>query len=199
MSHTERKFGTPMAKRTRQSVSDVGQVQAQSVTQLDKYILGRADNADHSENANALAELQASTNDIEEFNLDGQVHLAKCVNVYDGDTCKVVFWFGGELTKWTIRLYGIDTPELRGVDADTKKKGLAARDRLRELALDKLVTVEVITTGKYGRLVCRLFDAATHDKHTKSFNMMLVDEGHGVPYMADPKLIDTHDWCGITH
>ena len=38
---------------------------------------------------------------------------AKITNVYDADTCRAVFFLGEKLVKYTIRLKGIDTPEIR--------------------------------------------------------------------------------------
>jgi micrococcal nuclease len=49
-----------------------------------------------------------------------------------------------------LRLYGIDTPELRGAE---RPEGLKARDYLRELILDKEIYLQSIKDkqGKYGR------------------------------------------------
>ena len=77
---------------------------------------------------------------------------AKVVKVYDGDTITVDFDLG--LNVWlkgqTIRLYGIDTPELRG---EEREKGLEARDYVRDLILNKEVFIQTYKDkkGKYGR------------------------------------------------
>ena len=47
------------------------------------------------------------------FSLEGTKHLCKVVNVYDGDTCKVVFPFSEKMCRWNVRLTGYDTPEMR--------------------------------------------------------------------------------------
>jgi micrococcal nuclease len=84
-------------------------------------------------------------------------YTADVVSVYDGDTIRVNIHLGfglnwkGEKSKGvSIRLYGIDTPEVRG---EERPQGLIARDRVRELILGKTVTIKTImdSTGKYGR------------------------------------------------
>lgn len=81
---------------------------------------------------------------------------AKVIDVYDGDTvtCMVNLGFS-VIVKEKIRLFGINTPELRGAE---KERGYVSRDRMRELVLDKDIILYTIknrrnedTKGKYGR------------------------------------------------
>ena len=82
---------------------------------------------------------------------------AHVVSVYDGDTIRVNIsfgfgheWNGIEGKGVQLRLYGLDTPEVRG---EEKEHGKMVRDKLRELILGKNVTLKTIKdkTGKYGR------------------------------------------------
>ena len=78
---------------------------------------------------------------------------AHVTGVYDGDTitCNIDCGFGIILKKQKIRLYGINTPELRG---DDKINGIKARDYLRKLILDKDIILETYKNNKkckYGR------------------------------------------------
>lgn len=82
---------------------------------------------------------------------------ATVVHVIDGDTLIVDIPDRGEATA-RIRLWGIDTPELakpkRGQPAEPFAK--QARDRARELAEGKTVTLELEshrTRGDYGRVL----------------------------------------------
>ena len=74
------------------------------------------------------------------------------VSVYDGDTITVNIdlGFGVELKKQKIRLYGINTPEVRGSSRDL---GIISRDYVREKILDKNIMLQSIKDkkGKYGR------------------------------------------------
>jgi micrococcal nuclease len=79
---------------------------------------------------------------------------AYVTSVYDGDTitCDVDLGFGIVFKKQKIRLYGINTPELRG---DEREDGLKARDYLREKILDKKIILETKKDkkGKFGRFL----------------------------------------------
>jgi micrococcal nuclease len=104
---------------------------------------------------------------------------AKVVSVYDGDTIRVNISFGfghnwnGENGKGvSLRLYGLNTPEVRG---DEKERGLMVRDKLRELILDKHVTLRTIKdkTGKYGRYL-----AIIVTKEGLNVNDWLIENGY---------------------
>ena len=77
---------------------------------------------------------------------------ALVVSVYDGDTITVNIdlGFGVELKKQKIRLYGINTPEVRGSSRDL---GIISRDYVREKILNKNIMLQSIKDkkGKYGR------------------------------------------------
>ena len=72
---------------------------------------------------------------------------ATVVSVYDADAirCDINCGFGIMLKNTKIRLGGIETPELRG---DELKKGLVARDSLREKILGKDVLLQLTKNKK---------------------------------------------------
>lgn len=90
---------------------------------------------------------------VKRFSLNGHSYDAKIVSVYDGDTVTAVFYFNNDLYKWSCRLYGIDTPELRTSNQKEKEMGLIVRNELRKLILDKVVKLECKEFDKYGRLL----------------------------------------------
>ena len=87
------------------------------------------------------------------FSFDGQTHQANIVKVYDGDTVTAVFHFHDDYYQFSIRLLGIDTPEIRTKSPSEKILGLQARNFLRSLVLEKIVTLECHKFGKYGRIL----------------------------------------------
>jgi len=115
------------------------------------------------------------------FTLDGQVYRAKCVSVYDADTVNAVFLFHGELTRWAIRIYGVNSPEIRSGTPETIMAGMRARDWVREQILDKIVYVKCYGFGKYGRLIADIYLDSTCSNQTLS--SMLLENGMAVPYM----------------
>ena len=77
---------------------------------------------------------------------------AHIIKVYDGDTvtADIDLGFCVILKAQKLRLIGIDAPEIRGSE---RPSGILARDRLRELVLDKDVILKTYRDkrGKYGR------------------------------------------------
>ncbi len=111
---------------------------------------------------------------------------AVCTAVYDGDTitANINLGFGLSMRKQKLRLFGINTPEMRG-DAEEKIAGINARDVLRTWILDKEVIVETLKDrkGKYGRWLATvwLLDAAGE---YVNINQLLVDHGLAEEYIV---------------
>lgn len=101
--------------------------------------------------------------------------------VYDGDsmTVDIDLGFGVWLKGQKIRLYGIDTPELRG---EERECGLIVRDYVRDLILGNDIIVNTIKdkTGKYGRwLAVIYYDGG---EGFVNLNEQLLLEGRAKPY-----------------
>jgi len=79
---------------------------------------------------------------------------AKIVDVYDGDTFTFYVDLGFDVwVKSRLRLYGVDTPEMRGPE---KKEGTVVRDYVRQKILNKMVEITVLKKGKFGRYVAKV-------------------------------------------
>ena len=109
--------------------------------------------------------------------------------VVDGDTIDVTIDLGFSVwKKMRVRMEGINTPESRTRDLEEKKRGLAAKDRLKEILLynDNKCILKVSGVGKYGRalatvLVDSLSPLNGEDGITLiDVNKQLIDEGHAV-------------------
>jgi len=116
------------------------------------------------------------------FSFNGEKCWCKCVDVYDGDTVTVIFEYRRQMIKDRIRLWGIDTPEIRTRDQEEKKAGFEARDYLREQILDKFVWVEFLKEDKYGRSLGKIYRKSND---TESLNDELVKKGMAKEYMRD--------------
>lgn len=102
---------------------------------------------------------------------------AKVISVYDGDTITAMVDLGFyHFQQMKFRLYGIDTPELRGED---REKGLVVRDIVREMILDKEVIINSYKDKqeKYGRYLANIVIDGL------DLNQWLVQNGHAKPYM----------------
>ena len=87
---------------------------------------------------------------------------------YDGDTCTT---FRGE----TIRLACIDTPELKGKNANPIP-AKSAKDFLNTLVANQEVSIKRITYDRYGRTVAELF------KDEENIQKLIVEKGFGAIY-----------------
>jgi micrococcal nuclease len=115
---------------------------------------------------------------------------AKLVRVVDGDTVDALIDCGfSTFRKERIRLYGINAPESRTRDKEEKKRGLAAKARLKEIIKEGknefIVETRIDKKGKYGRLLGTLRNGNI-DKE-RSYNEILLDEGHATEYYGRKK------------
>ena len=105
--------------------------------------------------------------------------------VVDGDTVDVTLDLGFNiLYNSRIRLLGINTPESRTRDLEEKKRGLAAKERVKELCpVGSTIMVETVKDCrcKFGRILGVLW------ANDVSVNELLVEEGHAVPYYGGSK------------
>ena len=124
--------------------------------------------------------------------------LAKCVRVYDGDTVWLAFEHAGQVVRSSARLMGVDTPEVRTRCSVEKQAGLAARDDLRNMILDKLVRVRIDDkdVDKYGRMLVWLWPNEGHEEcdREKSINSHM-ERRWGVPYCGGTK--ESVDWSVV--
>src|SRR5690606_3699107 len=90
---------------------------------------------------------------VESVPLKGQIIDAKLVDVHDGDTVKVVVLYGEVPFKITIRILGVDTPEItrgRGRLPEEHDAAVKARDYLRNLLSTPLIKVKFHDWDKFG-------------------------------------------------
>ena len=101
---------------------------------------------------------------------------ATITDVYDGDTvtADIDLGFKAHQKGVKLRLFGIDTPEVRG---EERPEGLVSKKYLSDLILGKQVILKTYKdkTGKYGRWLAEIY----LDAESKiSVNQMLVKEGY---------------------
>ena len=115
--------------------------------------------------------------------------LVRIVEVYDGDTVTFICHYKGNYEKYKLRLYGIDTPEIKTRSINEKELGLKARDVLSEKILNKLVFVEFLKEEKYGRKLGTIYmaDGLLKNKNGLNICQWLLDTGHAVAYFGEKK------------
>ncbi len=86
----------------------------------------------------------------------------RVISVYDGDTYTIVANHRNVFTKFPVRLYGVDTPELRGGTEASKKEAVAAKKYVESVILNRVVDCNILTNSenpindKYGRLIINI-------------------------------------------
>ena len=83
------------------------------------------------------------------------------IKVYDGDTItvanKLPIYHCNDMFRFSVRLNGIDTPEIKGKNEDEKEAAKVAKNALSEKILGKYVMLKNVATEKYGRLLADVY------------------------------------------
>lgn len=154
--------------------------------------------------------------DIPLMSLIGITTIGKVVEMYDGDTCKIVLMNNNKLEKYNCRLLGLDTPEMkppltkenRDVEIFNAHK---CRNRLLQLITScscnidsiinkkdcvklidtntKVIKVECYEFDKYGRLLVKLYP---DNESVESVNQILVNENYAKSYDGGTKNVFTY-------
>jgi len=111
---------------------------------------------------------------------------ADVVSVYDGDTFTALArpWPGMSI-RISVRVNGIDTPEIKGKCEFEKERARAAREFTKSFIGDKVLLVDV-RLGKYaGRILADVFSSKGN------LAQALIDEGLARAYAGGPR----KGWC----
>jgi endonuclease YncB( thermonuclease family) len=109
------------------------------------------------------------------------------IHAYDGDTITIVSklpYDTSPLYRFSVRLAGIDCPEIKGKTDRERELAQEAKAALQKLILNKVVALKNLKTEKYGRV---LADVYLGDLHV---NQWLLDNKYAVPYSGGTKT----DW-----
>lgn len=111
----------------------------------------------------------------------------KVIKVYDGDTVTIATRLPHDETiyRFSVRLRGIDSPEIHGKTENEKALAVKSRDALSQLIYHKTILIKNIEYEKYGRL---LADIYLMDTET-SINQWMLDQKYAVPYDGRTKMI----------
>lgn len=109
----------------------------------------------------------------------------KYISNYDGDTIR--FDLGEDLPEifrfMPLRLYGIDTKEIRSKSKEEKQQAIEARDFVKnELSKAKMINLVDCKNDKYFRINCRV----NYDE--KDLTDELLKNGHGYKYYGGKKI-----------
>lgn len=89
----------------------------------------------------------------------------KVIKVYDGDTITIASKLpirNSPIYRFSVRLNGIDTPEMKTKDENEKEIAQKAKEHLSGLIMNKMVELKKVKTEKYGRLLAEVYYKNIH-------------------------------------
>jgi len=111
----------------------------------------------------------------------------RVIKVYDGDTitiaAKLPTTIESPLYRFSVRLNGIDTPELKTKNEVEKRVALQARDALSSKILYRDVELRNVQTEKYGRLLAGIW------LENECLNEWMIKQRFAVKYDGGTKVI----------
>ena len=113
------------------------------------------------------------------------IYGGQVIKVYDGDTITIASklpYDASPLYRFSVRLNGLDAPEIKGKTEEEKSAAITVRNTLSNLILHKTVTLKNIENEKYGRI---LADVYLDDLH---INKWLLDNRYAVKYDGGTKV-----------
>jgi micrococcal nuclease len=87
------------------------------------------------------------------------------IKVYDGDTITIASklpYPSSPLYRFSVRLNGIDCPEIKGKDENEKQCAQIAKQEMSDLILNKIVLLKNVQTEKYGRILADVYIGDLH-------------------------------------
>ncbi len=136
----------------------------------------------------------AKKGQLADFSYKGFVTHAKVVDLYDGDTLRLVFVYRDELIQFAVRMEGYDSPEMRPAKTHPnreaeKQKAHEAKEALAGQVLGHVLVAEFGDFDKYGRPLAKLYLTEDPTKRTAAncVNAWMVENGYGRPYFGGTK------------
>jgi len=113
-----------------------------------------------------------------------EISYGKVIKVYDGDTITIASkmpYNKSPIYRFSVRLRGIDSPEIRGKTAEETLLAKRVRDTLHDFIFGKIVTLKNVGTEKYGRLLADVYVGDV------CVNSWMLEHGYAVQYDGGTK------------
>jgi micrococcal nuclease len=110
----------------------------------------------------------------------------RVIKVYDGDTITIASKLqfpNSPMYRFSVRLNGIDCPEIKGKSEEEIAVAKEARDAMTALINQKEVTLLNVANEKYGRVLADVYLGSLH------VNQWLIDERFALAYNGGTKQI----------
>lgn len=115
------------------------------------------------------------------------INSGRVIKVYDGDSItiasKVPGLEGNKIYRFSVRLKGIDAPELRGSGLEEKEMAKKSKQALSDKILHTDVFLKNIENDKYGRLLCEVY------LKKENISQWMLSNRYAVAYDGKKKLV----------
>ena len=138
--------------------------------------------------------INATNHDIPLYTLNDKQFNCKIVDIYDGDTCTIVFRNKGELLKYKVRMIGYDSPEMKPLKNSKNRdkeirEAKKAKKALNDISGGGILIIKCGKWDKYGRLLGDLYTRDLFGKPKLYINQWMIDNGYGYPYNGGTKKV----------
>tara|TARA_B100000073_G_scaffold348198_1_gene365620 strand:- start:47 stop:520 length:474 start_codon:yes stop_codon:yes gene_type:complete len=110
------------------------------------------------------------------------------IKVYDADTITIASklpYNNSPIYRWSVRIKGIDAPELKSKNSKLAELALQGKEELSENILGKKVFIKNIATEKYGRILADVF------LNDINIGDWLIDQKYAYQYDGKTKLTES--------
>lgn len=147
------------------------------------YSCKNSNHSNHSQESNLNKDLQ--TNDLVPIPFVPPITSGTVIKVYDGDTITITSklpYKTSPLYKFSVRLNGIDCPEIKGKNETEKEVAKIARDSLSKKIMGNVIQLKNVQTEKYGRVLAEVWHGGV------CMNSWLVKQRLAVEYDGGTKI-----------
>jgi len=112
------------------------------------------------------------------------IQSGEVIKVYDGDTITIASrmpYSNSPLYRFSVRLAGIDSPEIKAKTKIEKQLANNSKSALQEKIIGKTVELRNVSMEKYGRLLADVYCDGVH------INAWMLQNAYAVPYQGKTK------------
>ena len=123
----------------------------------------------------------------------------KVIKVYDGDTITIASIIpnlnsNNIVYRLSIRLKGIDSPEIKGHTQNERTAAITSRDALHKLIFGKIIELRNNSNEKYGRILADVYLPISNGSSNSSgtllhINKWMIDNNYAILYNGGTKTI----------
>ena len=142
-------------------------------------------NEDIAQSISELNQIIKNREKTPKFSLKGMEGYGAITKNYDGDTIWVIVKLYGTFFRFSCRMYGYNSAELRSKSEDEVLIAKQSKDKLAKLILNKVVFVKFENFDKYGRPLVNVYQINKKGiKKKESVNEIMIRTGFGKPYFG---------------